>query len=35
MDDKTKPSEIYIATNVSNVRSEKNYTIKDEIENNP
>jgi len=34
MDNKTKPLEVYIATNVSNVRSEKDYTIEEEIKNN-
>jgi hypothetical protein len=35
MDNKTKPLEVYIATNVNNVRNENNYTIKEETKNNP
>ncbi len=34
MENKTRPSKVYIAANVSNVRNEKNYTTKKEIENN-
>jgi hypothetical protein len=34
MENKTRPSKVYIATNVSNVRNEKNYTTEKEIENN-
>ncbi len=35
MDNKTKPLEVYIATNVNKVRSEEDYTIEEEIKNNP
>jgi hypothetical protein len=34
MDSKTRPLEIYITTNMNNVRSEKYYTIEEEVENN-
>jgi hypothetical protein len=34
MDNKTKPSKVYIAANVSNVGNEKYYTTKKEVENN-
>jgi hypothetical protein len=35
MDNKTKPLEVYIATNMSNVGSEEDYTIEEEAKNNP
>jgi len=35
MDNKTKPLEVYIATNMSNVKNEKNYIIEEEVKNNP
>jgi hypothetical protein len=35
MGNKTKPSKVYITTNVNNVRNEKDYTIEQEVENNP
>jgi hypothetical protein len=34
MDNMTKPLKVYIATNVSNVGSEEDYTIEEEVENN-
>jgi hypothetical protein len=35
MNNKTRPSKVYTITNMSNVRNEKNYTIKEEAKNNP
>jgi len=35
MDSKTKTLEVYIATHMNNVTGEKNYTTKEEVENNP
>jgi len=35
IDNKTRPSEVYIAINFNNVGSEKEYTIENEVENNP
>jgi len=35
MDNKTKPLKVYIATNMSNVGSEEDYTIEEEATNNP
>jgi hypothetical protein len=35
MDNKIRPSKIYIVANMNNVRNEKNYTTKEEAENNP
>jgi hypothetical protein len=35
MDNKTKPSKVYIATNMKNVGSEEDYTIEEETKNNP
>jgi hypothetical protein len=35
MDNKTKLSKVYIATNMSNAGNEKDYTIEKEAENNP
>ncbi len=35
MDNKTKPLEVYTATNMNNVRNEEDYTIEEEMENNP
>jgi hypothetical protein len=34
MDRKTTRSKVYIAANLNNARSEKNYTTKEEVENN-
>jgi hypothetical protein len=34
MDNKTKPLEFYIATNVNNEGNEEDYTIEEEAENN-
>jgi hypothetical protein len=35
MDTKTKPYEVYIiVTNINNAKSEKDYTIEEEVENN-
>jgi hypothetical protein len=34
MDNKTRPSKVYIATNVSNVGNDQDYTPKKEVENN-
>lgn len=34
MDGKTQPSKVYIATNMNNVRSEKDYTTQEEDQNN-
>jgi len=34
MDNKTRPSKIYIVANVSNVGNEKDYKTKKEVENN-
>ncbi len=31
---KTRPLQIYITTNMNNARSEKDYTIEEEVENN-
>jgi hypothetical protein len=33
MDGKTRPLEVYTRVNVNNVGSEKDYTLKEEIEN--
>jgi hypothetical protein len=35
MDNKTRPSEVYIELNLNNARSEKEYTTKNEAKNNP
>jgi hypothetical protein len=35
IDDKTSPSKDYIAINFNNVGIEKEYTIENEVENNP
>ncbi len=35
MGNKTKPSKVYTTTNVNNVGNEKDYTIEQEVENNP
>jgi len=35
MDNKIRPLEIYITTNLNNAKNEKEYTTKDEAENNP
>jgi len=35
MDSKTKTLEVYTATHMSNAMSEEDYTIKEEVENNP
>jgi hypothetical protein len=34
MDNKTKPSEVYIVVNFNNARNEKEYIIKNEVKNN-
>jgi hypothetical protein len=34
MDNKTRPSKVYIVANVSNVRNEEDYKTKKEVENN-
>jgi hypothetical protein len=34
MDNKTKPLDVYIATNMRNARSEKDYSTKEEAKNN-
>ncbi len=34
MDNRTNPLKVYIATNVSNVGNEEDYTIEEEVENN-
>jgi hypothetical protein len=34
MDNKIRPSRVYIVANVSNVRNEEDYTTKKEVENN-
>jgi len=35
MDNKTKPSEVYIVINFNNVGSEKEYIVDNEVENDP
>ncbi len=35
MDNKTRPSNVYTAINLNNAKNEKEYTIENEIENNP
>jgi hypothetical protein len=35
MGNKIKPSKVYTTTNVSNVGNEKDYTTKQQVENNP
>jgi len=35
MDNKTRPLEVYNVVNLNNVGSEKEYAIKNEVENNP
>jgi len=35
MDNKTRPSKVYIVVNLNNARSEKEYTIENEVKNNP
>jgi hypothetical protein len=35
MDNKTRPLEVYTIVNLNNVGSEKEYTIENEVENNP
>ncbi len=35
IDNKTRPLEVYIVVNLNNVGSEKEYTIENEVENNP
>jgi hypothetical protein len=34
MDNKIEPSKVYTIANINNARSEKNYTKKEEVENN-
>jgi hypothetical protein len=35
MDNKIRPIKVYTTTNMNNVRNEEDYTIKEEVENNP
>jgi hypothetical protein len=35
IDNKIRPSKVYIATNLNNGRNEKDYIIEDEVKNNP
>ncbi len=35
MDNKTRPLEVYIIVNLNNEGSEEEYTIENEVENNP
>jgi hypothetical protein len=35
MDNKTRPSKVYIELNLNNVRNEEEYTTENEAENNP
>ncbi len=35
MDNKIRPLEVYIVVNMSNVRNEKNYVLKEEAKNDP
>jgi hypothetical protein len=35
MDNKIRPLKVYTVANLKNARSEKNYTTKEEVENNP